>query len=103
MSVYIDKIPPYRRIGVIINYHYISDPKLFQGIVAVWIIPFIFHMCQKQLIIPWENIYIYPYNHLRYSRVVDFKHYPVFVTQNILIIANFIDYVTKNVGYVCTH
>ena len=65
------KSSPYLSKGIIIHYHYLSDPKLCLGIVAIKIIPCSCHACK---IILSDSKIIEAFNQHRCGRVYNFKY-----------------------------
>ena len=77
--------------GIIIHYHYRSDPILGPGIFAIRIITCSCYACRKILSVSCDQKTKEAFNQPRYSRVYNFKYSKIIGCQNNWIIMIFFD------------
>ena len=69
LNVIIGKTDTYGIKGVLRHNHYMSDPKLGQGVVDIRRIPCSINACTTQLCLPWVSKIKNACNQPRYERV----------------------------------
>ena len=91
------KPSPYGSKGVLIHYHYSSDPKLGLGIVTIRRITYTFHDCRTILYLTRDYKIKEAFNQPKYGRVYNCKYSIFFGSHNNWIVMNSLYYLTYNV------
>ena len=81
----------YATKGILRNYHYRSDKKLYPGIVAIIIIPCSCHACKTILSLSWYSKIKSAVNQPIYGRFYNFKNSQILGCHNNWILMNFLD------------
>ena len=92
LNVINGKSSPYVSKGIIRHYNYRLDPKLGPGIVAIIIIPCIFHACTTMLSLSWYSKTKEAFNQPRYGILYNCKCSQIIGCHNNWIIMNIFDY-----------